>query len=130
SQMLTKSSIKQVQNIFRKDEGVNGDAQRIEQLAWLLFLKIFDDSEAEIEALRPDYVSPISADLRWRSWAAPADGLTGDALIAFVNTQLFPSLAGMKPTGANATRAGIIRELFRNAKNYMTSGTLLREVIN
>ena len=78
--MSLTASIKSIQDIMRKDVGVDGDAQRISQLVWLLFLKIFDDQEEELEVTRDDYRSPLPQKLRWRNWAADAEGITGDEL--------------------------------------------------
>jgi type I restriction enzyme M protein len=90
--MVSATQIKAIQDIMRKDVGVDGDAQRIGQLTWLIFLKVLDDREAEHEALKPKYRSPIPEHLRWRNWAADSEGPTGDALSDFVNLQLFPGL--------------------------------------
>ncbi|MDE2589546.1 MAG: type I restriction-modification system subunit M N-terminal domain-containing protein, partial [Patescibacteria group bacterium] len=90
--MVNTSTIKAIQDIMRKDVGVDGDAQRISQEVWMLFLKIFDDKEKEYELLNPKYKSPIPENLRWRSWAADEEGITGDALLNFVNNELFPKL--------------------------------------
>ena len=84
--------IKSIQDIMRKDVGVDGDAQRISQLVWMLFLKILDDREEELELIDDDFVSPLPAHLRWRSWAADKEGDTGEKLLDFVNMQLFPKL--------------------------------------
>ena len=77
---------------MRQDAGINGDAQRIEQMVWLLFLKVFDALEEELELTRDDYKSPIPEHLRWRQWAADPEGITGEALLDFVNNTLFPKL--------------------------------------
>lgn len=123
--------IKSIQDIMRKDVGVDGDAQRISQLVWLFFLKIVDDREEELELTEDDYVSPIPEPLRWRSWAKDAEGMTGDTLLDFVNQQLFPTLkTKLKTDGADGGRALVIRNVFEDAYNYMKSGTLLRQVIN
>ena len=123
--------IKSIQDIMRKDVGVDGDAQRISQLVWLFFLKIFDDREAELELIEDDYESPLPEHLRWRNWAADPEGMTGDALADFVNNQLFPTLKEKLPThGPAGTRAQVVRGVFEDAYNYMKSGTLLRQVIN
>ena len=74
---------------MRKDAGVDGDAQRISQLGWMLFLKIFDDREIEYELLEKCYRSPVPARCRWRNWAADPEGITGDELLDFVNNDLF-----------------------------------------
>ena len=123
------STIKSIQDIMRKDAGVDGDAQRISQLVWILFLKIFDDKENDYEILDDNYTSPIPGPLRWRNWAANAEGITGDALQDFVNNRLFPGLKELQPRG-NRDAALIIRGIFEDSYNYMKSGTLLRQVIN
>jgi len=123
--------IKSIQDIMRKDTGVDGDAQRISQLVWMFFLKIFDDREAELELIEDDYQSPLPEHLRWRNWAADPEGMTGDALADFVNDELFPALKYELPTyGAVGDRARVIRSVFEDAYNYMKSGTLMRQVIN
>jgi len=123
--------IKSIQDIMRKDVGVDGDAQRISQLVWMFFLKIYDDREAELELLEDDYQSPLPEELRWRNWAKDAEGLTGDGLSEFVNLQLFPTLKEkLVLQGAVGARAAVIRNVFEDAYNYMKSGTLMRQVIN
>ncbi len=119
---------------MRKDVGVDGDAQRISQLVWMFFLKIFDDREAELEFLADDdtsYQSPIPEHLRWRNWATDSEGMTGDELADFINLQLFPTLKEKLTTqGEQGKRAQVIRDLFEDTYNYMKSGTLMRQVIN
>jgi len=123
-------TIKSIQDIMRKDVGVDGDAQRISQLVWMFFLKIFDDRETELELLEDDYQSPLPAHLRWRAWAADSEGMTGEELSGFV-IQLFQTLKEKLPThGPSEKRAQVIRSVFENAYNYMKSGTLMRQVIN
>lgn len=123
--------IKSIQDIMRKDVGVDGDAQRISQLVWMFFLKIFDDREAELELLEDDYHSPLPEHLRWRNWAADKEGITGDVLADFVNLQLFPTLKEkLNIQGPQGLRAQVVRNVFEDAYNYMKSGTLLRQVIN
>src|SRR5574343_1381969 len=90
--MSISSTIKSIQDLMRKDAGVDGDAQRIGQLVWLLFLKIFDDREQEWELLDDNYRSPLPEKFRWRSWAANPEGLTGDDLKDFIDNELFPGL--------------------------------------
>lgn len=124
-------TIKSIQDIMRKDVGVDGDAQRISQLVWMFFLKIYDDREAEIELLEDHYTSPLPEKLRWRNWAADPEGMTGDDLGQFVNDQLFPTLKEkLVLEGPHGKRAQIIRNVFEDAYNYMKSGTLMRQVIN
>lgn len=93
--MSLTATIKSIQNEMRKDEGVGGDDQRIEQLAWMLFLKIYDAKEAEWEFTDPGYKSPIPKKLKWRNWAADPEGMTGETLLDFVNNTLFPGLQNL-----------------------------------
>lgn len=128
--MTITTLIKSIQDIMRKDTGVDGDAQRISQICWLLFLKIFDDKEQEWDAIQPNYRSPLPSRFRWSNWAKDPEGITGEELIDFVNNDLFPALKAL------ATRAGVSRQgkvvgaVFEDAYNYMKSGTLLRQVVN
>lgn len=124
------SVIKSIQDIMRQDSGVDGDAQRISQLTWLLFLKVFDAQEEELEITRDNYRSPIPEHLRWRNWAADAEGITGDALLDFVNAQLFPRLKTIAGDAERNPRGYVVRSVFEDAFNYMKSGQLLRQVIN
>lgn len=114
---------------MRKDAGVDGDAQRISQLGWMLFLKIFDTKEEDWEITNDNYKSPIPKDLRWREWAADEEGMTGDKLLDFVNNNLFPRLKDLKPKG-NKDAGLMVKQVFEDSYNYMKSGTLLRQVIN
>ena len=130
--MSISTTIKSIQDIMRKDVGVDGDAQRIGQLVWMFFLKIYDDKETEYELLEAnegDYRSPIPEPLRWRNWAADAEGMTGDELLDFVNNRLFPTLKNLQPKGDDK-RGFVIRGVFEDAYNYMKSGHLMRQVIN
>lgn len=127
--MSLGTTIKTIQDIMRKDPGVDGDAQRISQLVWMIFLKVFDDREAERELLDDGYRSPIPQKLRWRSWAKDPTGLTGGALLDFVNDELFKTLKELPTTGKNAALAGVVRSVFEDAFNYMKQGTLMRQVI-
>lgn len=127
--MSLSTTIKSIQNIMRKDAGVDGDAQRISQVTWLLFLKIFDAKEEEIELLLDEddeYRSPIPEELRWRNWAADDEGITGDGLLEFINNELFPKLKELR----GDDKARLVRSVFEDTYNYMKSGTLLRAVIN
>lgn len=127
--MSISTTIKSIQDIMRKDTGVDGDAQRIGQLVWMFFLKIYDDKETEYELFDDEYKSPIPEYLRWRNWAANAEGMTGDELLDFVNIQLFPTLKNLQPKGDDK-RGFVIRGVFEDAYNYMKSGHLMRQVIN
>lgn len=121
--------IKTLQNIMRKDQGVSGDAQRIEQLGWMITLKIMDDKDAELEILHDKYKSPIPQELRWRTWAADSEGITGDELKDFVDNKLIPGLKNLNIANGNK-RAIIIREIFEGTNNYMKNGTIIRQVLN
>ena len=121
--------IKSIRDIFRKDRGLSGDAQRIEQLGWMIFLKLFDDKDKEKELLDNKYKSPIPKKLKWRNWAGDDEGMTGDELIKFVDAELFPGLKELKITSDD--RLGfIIRQIFDGTNNYMKSGITFRQAIN
>ncbi len=122
--------IKSIQNIMRKDHGVDGDAQRLSQLVWMLFLKIFDETEEEKEVLNPKYKSPIPEDLRWRNWAEDDEGMTGDDLLEFINNKLFPTFKNLEYTAQDNEAGFIVKSVFEDSFNYMKSGTLIRQVIN
>jgi len=129
--MSISTTVKSIQDIMRQDAGVDGDAQRIAQLTWLFFLKIFDAGEEEAEVLDFTYQSPIPEPLRWRNWAADDEGITGDELLNFVNNQLFPGLKELDVDPQYGDeRAFIVRDLFADSYNYMKNGTLLRQVVN
>lgn len=122
--------IKSIQDVMRQDAGINGDAQRIEQMVWLLFLKVFDAQEEELELTRDGYKSPFPEHLRWRHWATDPEGITGDALLDFVNNTLFPKLKGLPADPVRNPRGFVVRSVFEDANNFMKSGHLLRQVIN
>ena len=128
--MAIGTLIKIIQDIMRKDVGVDGDAQRISQIVWLLFLKIFDDKEQEWELTVPNYKSPLQNRFRWSNWAKNPEGITGDELIDFVNNDLFPSLKKLANTAGVSEYGRVVGTVFEDAYNYMKSGTLLRQVIN
>ncbi len=133
--MNLSTTIKTIQDIMRKDDGVDGDAQRLGQLTWMLFLKVFDQREEEWEDDNPAYVSPIPERFRWRNWAAyvaDAQGkkkpqMAGSELIPFV-TEMFNTLKD-ELDGSNETQHVVIKQVFEDANNYMKSGTLMLSVI-
>lgn len=127
--MNISAVIKNIRNIMRQDKGVNGDAQRLEQMGWMLFLKIFDAKDEAFEDMDEtgEFVSPIPERFQWRHWAADDEGMTGDELIGFIDRELFP---GLSELGANDKRAGLVRDVFRGNNNYMKSGQLFRQVVN
>lgn len=122
------TNIKGIRDIMRKDTGVDGDAQRISQMVWMLFMKIFADKEEEWEITIDDYDSPIPEKLKWQNWAEDDEGLTGDALMDFIDNELFPALKELDIT--ISPQAKIIRSVFEDTYNYMKNGTLFRQVIN
>jgi len=126
--MSLTTNIKAIRDIMRKDAGVDGDAQRISQMVWMLFLKIFADKEEEWELVLDDYESPIPEELKWQNWAADDEGLTGDQLMDFINNTLFPTLKDLNIT--YSPQARIIKGVFEDTYNYMKNGTLFRQVIN
>ena len=128
--MSVRTIVKSIQDIMRQDTGVDGDAQRISQLCWMFFLKIIDDQDQELELLNAAYRSPIPDALKWRTWAADPEGITGDALMTFVNVTLFPTLKNLPPTGQPGDRRRVVRDVFEDAFNYMKSGQLMRQVVN
>ncbi|OBU27969.1 restriction endonuclease subunit M [Photobacterium kishitanii] len=128
--MSISSVIKSIQDIMRKDAGVDGDAQRLGQMSWLLFLKVFDAQEEELELEQDDYQAPINEKYLWRNWAADAEGITGEKLLEFVNDDLFHHLKNMPVNGEKNPRGLVVKAAFSDAFNYMKNGTLLRQVIN
>jgi type I restriction enzyme M protein len=105
---LNSATIKSIQDIMRKDAGVDGDAQRLGQLNWLFFLKIFDDREQEWEITVKKYRSPIPEELRWRNWAADTEVLTGDGLLDFINNKLFPASKDCRRKPARVIESSMI----------------------
>lgn len=135
--MSLSTTIKSIQDIMRKDAGVDGDAQRIGQLGWMLFFKIFSDLEIESELEDVSYESPVPPHLRWNAWAnedlVGTAAPTGDKLLDLVDNSLFATFKDLNVaqfTGKARTRAELLRGVFEDAYNYMKSGTLMRQVIN
>lgn len=125
--------VKRLRDIMRKDSGINGDAQRIEQIAWLLFLKVYDAKEQDWEFDDSDYKSIIPEACRWSNWAADdksGNVMTGEALLNFVNNTLFPTLKKLPVTKDTPIAKAIVQSTFADANNYMKDGVLLRQVIN
>ena len=125
--MAMSTMIKSLEDIMRKDAGLNGDAQYIEQITWLLFLKAFDAKEMEWEFCQ-DYKGVIPKGYRWRDWAADKEGITGDALIRFID-DLFVKLKKLD-TSDGDMRKFVVRNVFEDINNYMKSGVYLRQLIN
>ena len=125
--------IKSIRDIMWQDSGLNGDAQRVEQLGWMLFLKIFSDKDKELELMDDNYTSPIPDEFHWvkekGNWAGDDEGITGDELLAFVDQKLFPALRNLDVSTGHQ-RALIVREVFTGNNNYMKSGINIRKVLN
>lgn len=124
--------IKSLRDIMRNDSGINGDAQRIEQISWMLFLKVYDSKEQDWEIDDDNYKSIIPQELRWCNWAHDEDGkgITGDTLLDFVNNKLFPELKNLAVNAETPIKKSIVKTMFEDANQYMKDGTLLRQVIN
>ena len=125
--------IKRIRDIMRMDAGINGDAQRIEQMVWMLFLKVYDSKEDDWEINEDKYVSIIPEDCRWRNWAQADDNgqaMTGDKLLDFVNNTLFPTLKELPVTPDTPVKKAIVKSAFEDANNYMKDGVYLRQVID
>lgn len=124
--------VNSIRNIMRQDRGISGDAQRLEQLGWMLFLKILDDKDQELEIIRDNYLSVVPYSFRWRNWAADSEGISGDELLNFIDhpsTGLFVSLRNLTDA-TQPKRAAIVKEVFDGSNNYMKSGYEMRKVIN
>lgn len=125
--------VKKLRDIMRNDAGINGDAQRIEQIAWMLFLKVYDAKEQDWDMDEENYVSIIPEKCRWSNWAADdrsGSAMTGDTLLDFVNNTLFPTLKNLPVTATTPIKKAIVQTTFADANNYMKDGVLLRQVIN
>ena len=125
--------IKRIRDIMRMDAGINGDAQRIEQMVWMLFLKVYDAKEDDWELNDDNYISIIPDECRWRNWAQADDNghaMTGDKLLNFVNNTLFPTLKELPVTPDTPVKKAIVKSTFEDANNYMKDGVYLRQVID
>lgn len=125
--------VKRLRDIMRNDAGINGDAQRIEQIAWMLFLKVYDSKESDWRFDDKDYVSIIPEECRWINWAhddKSGRAMTGDRLLDFVNNTLFPTLKRLPVDAATPIKKAIVQTTFADANNYMKDGVLLRQIIN
>lgn len=131
--MSLSNFVKRIRDIMRNDAGINGDAQRIEQMAWMLFLKVYDAKEKDWEFDDEDYESIIPEECRWSNWAIDdrsGNAMTGDNLLNFVNNTLFPTLKGLSVNKDTPIKKSIVKTTFEDANNYMKDGVLLRQVIN
>lgn len=125
--------VKRLRDIMRNDAGINGDAQRIEQIVWMLFLKVYDAKEQDWEFDDEGYTSIIPDVCRWVSWAhddKSGKAMTGDKLLDFVNNTLFPTLKKLPVDASTPIKKAIVQTTFADANNYMKDGVLLRQVIN
>jgi len=126
--MFTPSTIKAIQDIMRQDIGLDGDATRLSQMVWLIYLKILDDEDKALEIRKDKFIPTLPKKYQWSTWAGPMDGMTGDKLIEFVNNDLLPGLRNL-PKGDNK-RTDLTRMAFKDVYNFMRKGTLLKQVIN
>ncbi|MBU2612548.1 MAG: type I restriction-modification system subunit M [Nanoarchaeota archaeon] len=126
--MAISNTIHSIRNIMRKDPGVDGDAQRISQMTWMIFLKVFDAMEEEKEAENSRYKSPLPEEIRWRNWASNDEGITGDELLNFINEKVFEKIKNLDVEISR--KAVIVRQVFEDTYNYMKNGVLVRQVIN
>ena len=125
--------VKRIRDIMRNDAGINGDAQRIEQIAWMLFLKVYDSKEQDWDMAEKNYQSIIPEECRWSNWAVDdksGNAMTGDRLMNFVNNTLFPTFKELNVTTDTPIKKSIVKTTFEDANNYMKDGVLLRQVIN
>lgn len=125
--------VKRLRDIMRNDAGINGDAQRIEQIAWLLFLKVYDTKEEDWEFDDDNYESIIPEECRWRNWAvddSKGTAITGNALLDFINNKLFPTLKNIEVSKTTPINKAIVKTTFEDTNNYMKDGVLLRQVVN
>ena len=127
--MAVSNTTKALKDIMRIDAGINGDAQYIEQITWMLFLKAFDYKEEEWEITEDNYYPVVPVEYRWREWAADAEGMTGDTLVDHITT-MFKDLRDLDISEDLKRRKWLIREVMGGVNNFMKSGTLLRQVIN
>src|ERR1700745_2770874 len=107
--MSVRNTVKSIQDIMRQDVGVDGDAQRISQLCWMFFLKIIDDQDQQLELMQDDYRSPIPKKLQWRAWATDPEGITGEELLPFINSELFPALKELPTAGKLGDRRRVVK---------------------
>ena len=131
--MNLSNFVKRIRDIMRNDAGINGDAQRIEQMAWMLFLKIYDVKEQDWDMDEDDYQSIIPENCRWSNWAKDdrsGNAITGDTLLNFVNNTLFPTLKRLEVNKDTPIKKSIVKTTFEDANNYMKDGVLLRQIIN
>ena len=130
---MQSSFVKRIRDILWKDAGINGDAQRIEQMVWILFLKVYDSKEDDWELNEDNYISIIPENCRWRNWAKKdknGQAITGEKLLSFVNDTLFPTLKELSVTPDTPVKKAIVKSTFEDANNYMKDGTYLRQVID
>jgi type I restriction enzyme M protein len=136
--MAARTAVKAIQDIMRKDVGVDGDAQRLSQLCWLFFLKIIDDQDSALELTEDNYRSPLPEHLQWRSWAADPQGITGEALLEFINQELFPYLKEMPLRGSHPERGQLLRQVinkvegidFNNLADRKHFGDVYEQLLN
>jgi type I restriction enzyme M protein len=113
--MTISNIVHSIRNIMRKDQGLNGDAQRIEEMTWMIFLKVFDAMEEEKEA-EDGYKSPLPEEIRWRNWASDDEGITGEELLDYVDNNIFEKIKSLDVE--NDKKAQIVKQVFEDTKQY------------
>ncbi|MDL2328013.1 type I restriction-modification system subunit M [Ruminococcaceae bacterium OttesenSCG-928-A11] len=127
--MAGSNTTKALKDIMRMDAGINGDAQYIEQITWMLFLKAFDYKEQEWEITEDDYYSVIPNEYRWSEWAEDSEGITGEGLLTHIDN-MFSALRTLDVSDDKKNRKWVVRDVMAGVNNFMKSGTLLRQVVN
>ena len=128
--MNLDNKIKNIRNHMRVDAGVGGDAQRIEQLSWMLFCKFFDSIEEVFSVTEENYKISIPEDILWRNWASDPEGITGDELVDFIQNKLFKEVNNMNVNSYDNPRALIFNNAMSGINNYMKNGIQIRKVLN
>jgi len=140
---MFEQTFKNIDDILYKDAGADSELDYTEQSSWILFLRYLDELELEkkdeAELKGEAYTFILDEQYRWANWAVPknADGSIdhhtrkeGPVLIEFVNTELFPYLAGFKQSAESPkTIEYKIGEIFEGMKNKIESGYNLREIL-
>jgi type I restriction enzyme M protein len=140
---MFQQTFKNIDDVLWKEAGCSSELDYTEQSSWMLFLKYLDDLEQEramaAELVGKPYEFIIDGAHQWSKWAAPKkkDGsfdhdtaLTGDDLIEYVDTELFPYLKGFRQraTGPDTIEYKI-GEIFGEIKNKFRSGYSLRDAL-
>jgi type I restriction enzyme M protein len=113
---------------WMKPSGLRHEDDQVPQLSWVLFLKCLDDFERKKE-MQKGYRAIITRPHRWRDWVGKAGGITGQDLVNFIMTDLFPNLQNLSIERGLEER-GIVNAIFRNINIKVQDGYKLREIID